>query len=85
MREVVFKVEDKVLLSTTNIVLKNGSSRKLLPRFIGHFSIIHRINAVAFKIDLPVGLRMHNVFHVSLFRPYFEGKSPRSPHIPEVV
>ena len=28
---------------------------------------------------------MHNVFHISLFRPYVEGKSPRSPPIPEVI
>ena len=28
---------------------------------------------------------MHNVFHISLFRPYIEGKSPRSPPIPEVI
>jgi hypothetical protein len=28
---------------------------------------------------------MHNVFHISLFRPHIEGKSPRSPPIPEVI
>jgi hypothetical protein len=28
---------------------------------------------------------MHNSFHVSLFRPYIGGKSPRSPPIPEVI
>ena len=84
-REVTFNLEDKVLLSTKNIVLKKGSSRKLLPRFIGPFSIIEEINKVSFKIDLPAGLRMHNVFHISLFRPYIEGKSPRSPPIPEVI
>jgi hypothetical protein len=84
-REVTYNLEDKVLLSTKNIVLKKGSSRKLLPRFIGPFSIIEQINNVAFKIDLPAGLRMHNVFHISLFRPYIEGKSPRSPPIPEVI
>jgi hypothetical protein len=84
-REVTFNLGDKVLLSTKNIVLKKGSSRKLLPRFIGPFSVIEQINTVAFKIDLPAGLRMHNVFHISLFRPYVEGKSPRSPPIPEVI
>jgi hypothetical protein len=35
------------------------------------------------KLDLPNKLRMHDVFHVSLLRPYIEGKSPRSPQIPE--
>jgi chromobox protein 1 len=28
---------------------------------------------------------MHNVFHVSLLRPYVEGKHPRSPPIPEIL
>jgi hypothetical protein len=84
-REVKYNLEDKVILSTKNIVLKNGSSRKLLVRFIGPFSIIQQINVVAFKIDLTAGLRMHNVFHISLLRPYIEGKSPRSPPIPEVI
>jgi hypothetical protein len=84
-REVVYELEDKVLLSTKNIVLKKGSSRKLLPSFIGPFSITQRINDVAFEIDLPSGLRMHKVLHVSLFRPYIEGKSPKSPPIPEVI
>ena len=84
-REVTFNLEDKVLLSTKNIVLKKGSSRKLLPRFIGPFSIIEEINKVSFKIVLPADLRMHNVFHINLFRPYIEGKSPRSPPIPEVI
>jgi hypothetical protein len=32
-REVVYEVGEKVLLSTKNIVLKKGSSKKLLPRF----------------------------------------------------
>ena len=84
-RKVTFNLEDKVLLSTKNIVLKKGSSKKLLPRFIGPFSIIEQIKNVACKIDLPAGLCMHNVFHISLFRPYIEGKSPRSPPIPEVI
>jgi hypothetical protein len=74
---VKYNLEDKVLFSTKNIVLKKGSSRKLLPRFVEPFSIIQQINEDAFKIDLPTRLRMHNVFHISLFRPYIEGKSPR--------
>jgi hypothetical protein len=84
-REVKYNLEDKVPLSTKNSVMKKGSSIKLLLRFIGPFSIIEQINDVAFKLDLPAGLRMHNVFHISIFRPYIEGKSPRSPPIPEVI
>ena len=56
-----------------------------MPRFKGPFSVIKKINEVTMEIDLPNKLRMHNVFHVSLLRPYIEGKSPRSPPIPVVL
>jgi hypothetical protein len=84
-REVIFKKSDLVLLSTANLHIKKGSTRKLLPRFMGPFSVIKEINKVAMRLDLPKKLRMHNVFHVSLLRPYIEGKSPRSPPIPMVL
>ncbi len=74
-----------MLVSTQNLSLKKGSTRKLLPRFMGPFSVITEINPVTMEIDLPNKLRMHNVFHVSLLRPYIEGKSPRSPPIPVVL
>jgi hypothetical protein len=74
-----------VLLSTANLHIKKGSTSKLLPRFMGPFSMIAEINEVAMKTDLPNKLRMHNVFHVSLWRPYIERKSPRSPPIPIVM
>ena len=47
-----------------------------LRRFIGHFIIIEQINNVAFTIEKQAGLRIRNVFNISLFRPYIEGKSP---------
>ena len=84
-REVKYKAGDVVLVSTQNLSLKKGSTRKLLPRFMGPFSVITEINPVTMEIDLPNKLRMHNVFHVSLLRPYIEGKSPRSPPIPVVL
>jgi hypothetical protein len=52
---------------------------------MGHFSVIKEINEVAMRLDLPNKLRMHDVQHVSLLRPYIEGKSPRSPPIPMVL
>ena len=78
-------VHSEVLLSTKNLYIKKGSTKKLLPRYIGPLTVIEKINEVAFKLDLPKKLRMHNVFHVSLLRPYIEGKHPRSPPIPEIL
>jgi hypothetical protein len=84
-RGVKFSIGDLVMLSTANLHIKKGSTRKLLPRFIGPFSVIEEINIVAMKLDLPNKPRMHDVFHVSLLRPYIEGKSPRSPPVPVVM
>jgi hypothetical protein len=82
---VKFKNGDLVLLSTANLHITKGSTRKLLPRFMVSFSVINKINKVAMKFDLPNKLRMHNEFHVSLLRNYIEGKFPRSPRIPVVI
>jgi hypothetical protein len=56
-----------------------------LPGVLGPFSVIEEINKVAMKLDPPNKLRMHDVFHVSLLRPYIEGKFPRSPPIPLIM
>jgi hypothetical protein len=52
---------------------------------MGPFSVIKEINDVTMEDYLPNKLRMHNVFHVSLLRPYIEGKTPRSPPNPVVL
>jgi hypothetical protein len=72
-------------LCTKNLHIRKGSSKKLLPRYIGLPNIAEKVNPVAFKLDLPNRLRMHNGFHISLLRVYIEGKHPRSPEIPECV
>ena len=60
-----------MLLSTKHLRLR--SSRKLQPRYIGPFRIASRIGSTAYKLDLTgqQGLRgIHDVFHVSLLRPF---------------
>ena len=64
-RDVEYKVGDSMLLSTKNIRLKMPGARELLPRWI-----VKKVNAVAFQLDLPKILRVHDVFHASLLRPY---------------
>ena len=44
---------------------------KLSPRFVGPFEILRRVGEVAYVIALPPKMeRIHNVFHVSVLRPY---------------
>lgn len=63
------KAGDLVLVSTKNLYEKG--SRKLQPRFIGPFKVVRPVGAVAAELELPKQWkRIHNVFHVSLLKPY---------------
>ena len=51
--------------------LRFGKKGKLSPRFVGSFEILKRIGEVAYELALPPELEhIHNVFHVSVLRPY---------------
>ena len=45
--------------------LKKSRLKKLKPRFYGPYRVIRRVDEVAYKIELPEGSQVHNVFHVS--------------------
>jgi hypothetical protein len=82
-RDVSFKVGDKVLYSTKNAGLKSTLCRKLLPKWIGPFSVTKVINEVAYQLDFPANLKWHNVVHVSALRRYIPGRAlpPPLPHV----
>ena len=57
--------------------LKIEGSRKLTHRFVGPFGIVKGIGKVAYELKLTQGMPMHDVFHVSLLRPYrIKGEGP---------
>ncbi|KAJ9518083.1 hypothetical protein QJQ45_009976 [Haematococcus lacustris] len=72
-REVLYLPGDMVLLSTQNMRGKANQPgvRKLKPRYVGPFNVQYMVGKAAVKLWLPdEWSRLHNVFHVSLVKPY---------------
>ena len=39
-------------------------------KWMGPFKVVQRVNDVAYELELPKPWKIHNVFHVSLLKPY---------------
>jgi hypothetical protein len=74
-RDVSFTPGDQVFLSTRHIQLKKSKdmTKKLMPKWVGPFKVLDLVGPVAIKLELPAHMRLHNVFHVSLVKPYKAG------------
>jgi len=84
-RPVSYQVGEKVLLSSKFLSLKVPGASKLMPKFVGPFTIVEKVNEVAFKLGLPENMRVHDVFHVSLLKPYSPDPHHSPPPPPDVV
>ena len=81
----VFAVNDEVLLSTSGLSLRIAGSNKLAPRFVGPLKVLERIGEVAYKLDLPETMRIHNVFHVALLKRYHSDGRAKPPPPCEII
>jgi hypothetical protein len=76
-------VGDQVLLSTKNMMLKHAErSRKLMPRWIGPFKVLQKVDKLACRLGMNSGWRIHPVFHVSLLEPYHSDGRVQPPPVP---
>ena len=48
--------------------LKKSGDEKLKPIFYGPYRIMHQVGKVSYKLELPKGSKIHNMFHVSCLK-----------------
>ena len=60
-----WKVEDKVLLSTKDLVFKKRPVRKLVEYYMGPYIIEEVVLTNVVKLQLPTSMRIHPVVNMS--------------------
>jgi hypothetical protein len=84
-RDVMYEEGQLVLLSTKNLHIPSAGNKKLLPRYVGPLKILKVINDVAVKLQLPKHMKCHDVFHVSLVKPWHPNSRDLKPPEPVMV
>jgi len=67
-----WKKEDRVLLSTKDLVFKERPSKKLIERYVGPYAIEKVVSSNTVKLKLPSSMRIHLVVNISWIVRYKE-------------
>ena len=88
-RDLTLEVGQMVMLSSKNIQLKAvqggvaQGARKLLPKWLGPNEVLSKVgrtdHEVSYKLRLPPQWKRHDVFHISVLKPYFDDGSNQPP------
>ena len=78
-KSVIFQVGDQVSLKTKHLGISTLPSKKLFQPWMGPFTVSKVINDAAYQLELPTHWKAHNVFHVSLLKPYISNGEPVDP------
>jgi hypothetical protein len=82
-RRVSYQVGDWALLQLWQRAassLPRTTTGKLKPRFVGPYRGVEIINDVVVRLELPLGARLHDVFHVGVLKKFI-GAPPASPPV----
>jgi len=60
-----WKREDRVLLSTKDLVFKGRLARKLVDQYVGPYTIKEVVSTNVVKLQLPTSMRIHPVVNIS--------------------